>query len=209
MGIQERREREREARRGSILDATRALLVERGFIGTTTRQIAERCELSEAALFWYFTSKDEILVSLLLESIDFIAAGLDQIIEGGGGPRQKLEQLWAFFDEVRSQHPEYFHVFAYLAQPQAAVAVDEEVKKEIARRSRGNFRRLAELVGEAYPDQDAHVVADLVWGAFLGLTVLCDSRRNIGAKPHPAGRDLEVALSLMLDGIASSKGGKI
>ncbi len=69
MGVVERRERERQARKGAVLEAARQLLLEKGFRGTTTREVAKRCELSEATLFFYFKNKDEILVSLLFESI--------------------------------------------------------------------------------------------------------------------------------------------
>lgn len=72
MGVQERRQRERQARRSAVLDAARLLVRERGYNGTTTRQIAEACELSEATLFFYFSSKDEIFTSLLFEGIDFM-----------------------------------------------------------------------------------------------------------------------------------------
>ncbi|MFQ5517323.1 MAG: helix-turn-helix domain-containing protein, partial [Acidimicrobiia bacterium] len=70
MGAKERRERERMERRRAILDAARVLVREHGFNRTTTRMMADRCELSEATLFFYFSSKDEILTSLLLEGAE-------------------------------------------------------------------------------------------------------------------------------------------
>jgi AcrR family transcriptional regulator len=66
MGVAERRERERQARKGAVLEAARHLLLEKGFRGTTTKEVARRCELSEATIFFYFKNKDEILLSLLL-----------------------------------------------------------------------------------------------------------------------------------------------
>ena len=150
MGIQERRERERAARRTAVLDAARTLVRERGFSGTTTKQIAERCELSEATLFWYFQSKDEILVSLLFEGIDFMARGVEEVFAAGGAADAVLARLWTFFARLRQEHPEYHHVFTYLAHPQATAAVAEEVKAELARRSGDNFRRFAELLEDTH-----------------------------------------------------------
>lgn len=71
MGVSERREREKQARMSGFLDAARDLLLEKGFTGTTTKKIAERCEMSEATLFFYFKNKDEVFASLLFESIGF------------------------------------------------------------------------------------------------------------------------------------------
>lgn len=202
MGIQERREREREARQNAVLDAARSLLRERGFNGTTTKQIAEACELSEATLFWYFQSKDEIFTSLLFEGIDFMRRGIDKIMDSNLTPRKKLVRLWRFFAEVREEHPEYFHLFGYLAHPQSTASVSDEVKAEIARLSGDNFRRCAELIRQTVGNRQARLVSDLLWSAFFGLMVLRDSRVNLGANPHPTERELGGALHLLLSGIA-------
>lgn len=209
MGVQERRERERDARRKSVLDATRTLVRERGFNGTTTRQIADRCELSEATVFFYFNSKDEIVTSLLLEGIDFMARGLDEIAAARLDRRQRIVRLWRFFGKVRAEHPEYTHVFSYLAHPQATATVPAEVKAELARRSGDNFRRLAALLDGKDGGSTGRVAADLIWAAFVGLSVLRDSRENLGARAHPTERELGVALELLLGGVASpAKRGK-
>lgn len=209
MGIQERREREREARRKAVLDAARGLLLERGFVGTTTKQIAESCELSEATLFWYFNSKDEIFTSLLFEGIDFMAAGIDEIRELDAPPKKKLERLWKFFAGVRAEHPEYIHVFNYLAHPQSTASVSDELREEIAKRSGDNFRKFADLLRETIGVRNPRLVADLLWGTFTGLMGLRDSRENLGTKPHPYERELSEAFTLLLSGIApdQSNGG--
>jgi AcrR family transcriptional regulator len=208
MGIAERRERERDARRSALCEAARTLLAERGYAGTTTKAIAERCELSEATLFFYFQSKDEILVSLLFEAIDFWSRGLARIAKLRLAPEQKLARIWRFFSEVRAEHPEYLHLSAYLAQPHAASGVGPEVKAEIVRRSGGNFMQLARMLEETAGAPNGRLLADLMWAAFLGLMALRDSRANLGAKPHPTERELGAALKVMLEGLlAHGKGG--
>lgn len=47
-----------------ILDAALDLFVEQGFDGTSVREIAERVGTTKAALYYYFASKDEILMAL-------------------------------------------------------------------------------------------------------------------------------------------------
>lgn len=201
MSVQDRREREREARRRVVLDAARSLLCERGFSGTTTKQIAERAELSEATLFWYFKSKDDLLTSLLFEGIDFIGAGLAAIAGEAVEPEEKLGRLWRFFGALQEEHPEYLHVFTYLAHPQATAAVDDALKAEILRRSGANFVAMEALVRDATGAAHPRVIVDLVWSAFMGLMVLRGSRANLGAKAHPSERDFGAALKLLLGGI--------
>lgn len=180
MGVSERREREREARRGAILEAARDVLLSQGLRGTTTKQIAERCELSEATLFFYFQSKDEILLSLIFESISFFAEGLDALAAKALPPAALLDAIWQFHEEVYREHPDYFVISTYLAQPQVLENVSPEVKEEIARRSGENFRRLGQLLGRVDGSTPGSVLADLIWSLFLGLTIGEASRANLG-----------------------------
>jgi len=202
MGVAERRAREREARRKSVLDATRALVRERGFNGTTTKLIAQACELSEATLFFYFKNKDEIFTSLLHEGIDFMGRGFDKIAAEDLPPRDKLRRLWLFFAEVQREHPEYFQVFASLAAPQATAAVSDEVKQELARRSGDHLRRFSELLADNTDSDEPKLAADLFWASFVGLMVLRDSRVNLGARSHPNKRELNDLFELLIDGIS-------
>jgi len=204
MGTTERRAREREARRRAILDAARELVRENGFGGTTTRQIAERCELSEATLFFYFSSKDEILISLLGEACDFWANGLDSIIDNQAPPEEKLTAVWHFFGKVQREHPEYVHVSTYLAHPQSTVSVDEAVTADLMSRTGDNFRRLADLVGTLDGVTQPRVTADVLWSSFLGLMVLRQGRANLGAPLHPDDSDLGEALRLLSQGMSGT-----
>lgn len=210
MAIAERREREREGRRAALLEAARTLLLERGFAGTTTKAIAGRCELSEATLFFYFGSKEEILVSLLFEGIDYWARGLDRLEKRALPPAEKLARLWKYFGEVRKEHPEYFLLSAYLAQPTATADVAAEVRADIARRSGENYARLARLLEQTTGLRDGRIAADLLWGAFFGVMALRDARVNLGAKPHPTDRELAAMFKALADsmaGIFVAKGG--
>ncbi|MBE7417595.1 MAG: helix-turn-helix transcriptional regulator [Ideonella sp.] len=180
MGVSERRQREREARRTEILDAARDVLLAQGLRGTTTKEIAERCELSEATLFFYFRNKDEILLSLIFESIDFWAQGMEALAAQKLVPSALLEAIWQFHEEVYREHPEYYVISAYMAQPQVMDNVSDDVKAEIARRSGENFRRLRELLAGLDPQTPGAVLADLIWSLFLGLTISEASRANLG-----------------------------
>lgn len=201
MGIQERREREREARRTSVLNATRTLVLERGFNATTTKIIAEQCELSEGALFLYFQNKEEIFLSLLFEGIDFTAGILDELLEAKLPPAERLQKLWESYSLINREHPEYIHVFGYLSRPQATANVSAEVKAEIARRSGDNFRRVARLLEGIVPPGRTRIVADLLWAAFIGLNSLNDTRRNLGATAHPTKVDLKATFDLLSRGL--------
>jgi len=201
MGIAERQARERETRRSAILGAARSLLIERGFSGTTTKEIAERCELSEATLFFYFKNKQEIFTSLLFEGIEFWTRRLDEIRAENLQGRKRLVRIWEFFQEVYREHPEYYYVSAHLARPKSMADVSDELREDIVRRSGENFQQLAELLAGITTAGNARVAADLVWSSFLGLVSLRDARRNLGAAAHPTDRDFARMLELLGRGL--------
>jgi AcrR family transcriptional regulator len=66
-----RREREKEAlrekRRSEIMDAAMSLFDQKGIQNVTMEMIAEKVELTRAAIYLYFDSRDDLLFSLLCE----------------------------------------------------------------------------------------------------------------------------------------------
>ena len=48
-----------------ILEAARELFAERGYAGTSIRDIAERLSMTKAALYYHFPGKQDVLVALV------------------------------------------------------------------------------------------------------------------------------------------------
>ena len=59
----------KEATRQAILDATRKLLVERGWEGVATRDIAAEAGVGNGTLFNYFPNKEAIVAELMAEAL--------------------------------------------------------------------------------------------------------------------------------------------
>jgi AcrR family transcriptional regulator len=72
-----------EERRRLIVDAARAVFMERGFSGGRTREIAERAQVTEAFLYRHFESKEAM----------YRVAILDPVAEGFNRLAGELEQL--------------------------------------------------------------------------------------------------------------------
>src|SRR5437588_7508199 len=65
MGIQQRRERERQEIRLRILSAAHEIAAEEGWQAVSTRKVAERIEYSQSTIYEYFENKEAILLALL------------------------------------------------------------------------------------------------------------------------------------------------
>lgn len=62
--IAERREDEKERRRGEILDAAEALYVDKGWEALTVDQVARTARLSRALVYVYFRDKEDLLFAI-------------------------------------------------------------------------------------------------------------------------------------------------
>lgn len=60
--------------REKIRQVALELFTERGYDGTSLREIAERLDVTKAALYYHFRSKDAILLSLIVELFDEVNA---------------------------------------------------------------------------------------------------------------------------------------
>jgi len=61
----QRRERERQHRRGSILSAAEKLFAEKGYRSTSVEEVADLAEVSVGTVYFYFKNKGDILAELL------------------------------------------------------------------------------------------------------------------------------------------------
>jgi len=67
----DRKARRIERVRGEIMDAATALISEKGFKNTTTKEIAARADMAEGTLYNYFKNKDDILMSIAERYVSF------------------------------------------------------------------------------------------------------------------------------------------
>ncbi|MDP3718161.1 MAG: TetR/AcrR family transcriptional regulator [Acidobacteriota bacterium] len=107
MGIEERRDRERQAVTDSILDAARELFLAEGYPSVSIRKIAERIEYSPAAIYSYYPSKDDIFLALAKEGFHRLDAKV-QSAAGSGNPLEDVRACWWAFYEFSKEQPEYF-----------------------------------------------------------------------------------------------------
>jgi AcrR family transcriptional regulator len=62
---EERRKKRAAARRNQILDAAAEVFAEKGFARATTKEIAERADVSEGTIYNYFQAKDDLLIDIV------------------------------------------------------------------------------------------------------------------------------------------------
>ena len=103
-------------RRRAIAAAARSLIVEKGFEGLRTREIAERVGINIATLHYHVPTK-EALIELVTQSMkaDFIAQHMRRSREGLS-PLAQLEMQIEEFRELRDENPELLQVMDELTR---------------------------------------------------------------------------------------------
>lgn len=97
MGIEERKNREKEERHELILRKAKELILELGVDALTMQEIAAASELSKATLYLYFRNKDAILLEILEDAASaFTGYAQSRIPEGATGLRA-LHALWSSY----------------------------------------------------------------------------------------------------------------
>ena len=80
MGIEERKERDKEFRRHQIMDAAKNTFAQKGFSGATIESIAEAADFSPATIYLYFKNKDELYASLSLKILKVLVEKIESIV---------------------------------------------------------------------------------------------------------------------------------
>jgi AcrR family transcriptional regulator len=86
-------ERRREQARTEILDATRRVLLDRGLAGLTLAAVARELQLTKAALYYYFDSKDALVAELIYLGLEGHAELVGSAIEQTTSGADALEAL--------------------------------------------------------------------------------------------------------------------
>jgi len=161
-----------EDRRAAIAASARDLLVEKGFEGLRTRDIAERVGINIATLHYHVPSK-QALVALMAQSLrdEFIAQ--DRAHDRRGlTPLEELRLELADFRENLTDNPRLLMALAELAERSRR---DPDVREALAPlRARWllTFRTILEAgrqSGHFRPDLDPDAAALMVTGALAGF----------------------------------------
>jgi AcrR family transcriptional regulator len=99
MGINERKEREKQQRRHAILDAAEQIFFKKGIENSTMDDVAEKAELSKGTLYLYFKSKEEIHWEITQRHMKIVQEHMEQSIDPGKNAVENLLTMAQIFTE--------------------------------------------------------------------------------------------------------------
>jgi AcrR family transcriptional regulator len=206
MGVTERRKREREVRRELAIDAAMAIYEEEGYHSITMEKIAERAELSRAALYLYFKNKEEILVSAIVAHADYFALLLQEVYDNRQNTRgQLLDKLWECFQKFYEKDPATFTAWQYFHQSDVIGNLSPDLRDilhEAGAKVVALQHRIIEygIVQKVFIKRDHRTIAEVIWASFLGIIYIERSKNVLSRKGH---QDVtqEVAKQVLAHGV--------
>lgn len=146
MGIQERKEREKEHRREEILDAAQKVFFEKGLQASTMDEIAEAAELSKGTLYLYYKSKEDLYLAVMIRGMETLYEMFERTIATGKSTVELLSELGRTYYEFFRQHPNYFRMFHFFQNPLFHKQVSEEMMGHCTRENQKIWKLVIEVI---------------------------------------------------------------
>ena len=206
MSVAARREKEKLERRESILIAARDLFYEKGYQTTTVEEIAEAAEVSKGTVYLYFGSKDELYVTVVLESFDIVEDLLEEIMSSDRDVVDKGTSMFLGFVEHCMKNREYFRVTQYFLSESTRKNLPPDMIETVSGHTAKLLGYVAQLVQEGIDsgiirdEVDPYVFALIAWRTATGILDLAIVGDSVVEQAGPYNELFEQSVQLLIRG---------
>jgi AcrR family transcriptional regulator len=183
MAIEDRRARERAARRQLITDTARKLAEAEGWDAVTTRRLSTEIEYSQPVLYKHFSSMDGIVAAVAVQGFGELADALSSARSGATDGRDALARVAHAFIGFAHGNPALFD--AMFTRATTVRFADPETPAEL----NAAFAELRAAVDLVAGTRDADTLTEVLWAALHGLITL-----DRGGRLRPEYRSARVDL---------------
>jgi AcrR family transcriptional regulator len=166
MATEDRRARERAARRQLIVDTARQVAEAEGWDAVTTRRLSTEIEYSQPVLYKHFSGMDAVAAAVAIDGFAELARLLRAARTGAGTSNDALTRIArAYLDFARDNPAVYDAMFTGRTTLQFA---EPDTPPELV----AAFAELREAMLLIADEADADTLAEVFWAALHGLTSL-------------------------------------
>ena len=218
MGIKQRKEREKEIRKESIIDAAEQVIQRRGFDSATMDEIAENAELGKGTLYLYFKNKSSIYLAVCNKGSKILNGRMAKVLTSDLPGLTLIRKLGETYLEFIRENPIYFNAFTYyeslldqglLEESPIAEECEEHTKEAMAYIVRSLQIGMQDgSIDNSYNPKELGVI---IWGASKGLVHMAHIKNK--GRQYKMLEDVEFSLESLIgnfieligSGIASKK----
>ena len=165
MAIQDRRIREREARRGLITATARSLAEREGWDAVTTRRLSTEIEYSQPVIYKHFASMEDLVEAIALDGFSELAQALDQA-RGDAAPGDELGAVARAYYAFAIDNPALYDAM-FTRATQLRFGVGGSAAPLAA-----TFKAVSAAVATIAGHRDVETLTEVLWAALHGLITL-------------------------------------
>ena len=178
MGVSERKQREREQRRTSIIFAAEEIFFSRGIAAATVDEIATAAELSKGTVYLYFKNKEELIAAVFSRGMELLQNMMISSSVHITDPVQKLQSLGKTYLRFAREYPGHFALM--LEKELHKLDVSEETPEAVSCIESGlhilTILKMIIIEGiqqkKIRPDIDPAQMALIIWGQIHGVITI-------------------------------------
>ena len=207
--VRRRKEREKQQRAQSILDAATKVFLAKGYEKTTMDDIALEAEITKPTIYQYFETKEQLYVSLMAPFIEELGKQIRAIetkVHKGGYEtgaclmRALFRNMYTAFQKF----PSRFRIVQFFQQSGRIWEMSDSVSSALNTKGRRNFERFRRVLSLGIEqglikEYNVYELTDVLWGLFVGIVQLSDVksyRKSRNPQLHRTNRNLEASLRL-------------
>ena len=178
MVISKRKKEERNLRKERILDAALQIFKEKGIENSTMESIASKAGFGTATLYYYFHSKEEVFVAILLNGWEKLWEELEPVIKDIKSPRKTFVKVLIKTAEVIRKRP---GLYEFLFNVPKKIIFENEPWKKYQSRIYGiiNSLLIDGIKAKEFPQINSQLLFKAMGGLFMGLVLMGNKKESI------------------------------
>ena len=190
-----------EARRVAILDAARSVFSRSGYADTNVEAVASRAGVAKGTIYLYFSSKEEIFLTALLEDCRGLDAVTRERMEAAECWQEKIRAYVSVRLEYLESHREFLRI--YLAEVRSSMLRGAAIGSELGRFARESEGQLTKVFAAAVATKEIrNIDPELAALTLVDLTRGLMERRLLGWCRKDGTCDTEFVLDLLHNALA-------
>jgi len=178
LSLEEKRKKEKENRKNTILKAARKLFFERGFKSVTVDDIASKSEVSKGSIYLCFESKEEIYAQILIADNQALYKRVVNFSSTAATASQLLLEYSRIYVNFFLDDTELFRILMTFMMQTGQMNLTEKQNAELILSTNQNINIISEIIqkgvasGEFSPIDNIWRMQNAIWGMLNGIISL-------------------------------------
>ena len=207
MVFEEKRKKEKENRKNTILRAARRLFFDRGFKSVTVDNIAAKSEVSKGSIYLCFESKEEIYAQILISDNIALYERIKNFSATEASASQLLLEFARIYVDYFLNDNELFRILMTFMLQTGQMNLTEKQNTELIRSTNENIKIISEIIqkgidsGEFSPIDNIRQMQNAIWGMLNGVISLYVFTGNPAKRTERIHSTIRDSLNVFIEGL--------